>query len=238
MSEAAQAQSKIGGLTIFYRQIVERSVTIWFAVKPIVTLAPLAKRKRTISCFASKNIVIFKYRIFTIETSFDCHGGHFMAMIPKGFYLRISLKDNGGNTTIKTYKLRSADFTIATTDSATIRAALIAITDSVVSAYNIAQRFYEGTFVFPAAGVENENKASITAINNLAEAVNLQVPAPKIGIFTGPTGGAANIVDVENADLITYTDVFKSGAEAYVSGTDDLVALSSGKRISAKSNFG
>jgi len=161
-----------------------------------------------------------------------------MALVSDGFWMRVTLVDNGNNRTIKTYQLRAALIATAITDGATIRAALAAVTDSVISAYSVAERFHEDTFVFPASGIQNEDKASISAVITGAKTGNLKIPAPIPAMFQDVTGGAANIVDTTNALLITYTDVFKSGNEAFISDGDDLITLSSGKRISAKSNFG
>ncbi len=161
-----------------------------------------------------------------------------MALVTKGYYCRITLVDNGNNRTIKTYDLRATDMAAATTAVTALRAALLGVTDSVISAYNIAERFYENALAFPASGIENENKASISVIVTDSESANLKIPAPKPAIFTGTSGGAGNIVDVTNAALITYTDVFRSAGECYISDGDDLLLVSSGKRISAKSSNG
>ncbi len=163
-----------------------------------------------------------------------------MALTTNGWWLQVTLIDNGGNVTTKRYELRSADATAAAADSAAVLAALDAITDSVVSAYRYGEEFLESAFAYPAAGVENENKASITALldTNGAKKANIKIPAPVIGIFQNPTGPGANIVDVLDAALVTYGDLFKTGNECYISDGEDLDSLVSGKRISAKSNNG
>lgn len=161
-----------------------------------------------------------------------------MAMVSEGFWMRVTLVDNGNNKTIKTYQLRAADFVTATTDSTNILSALAAVTDAVQSAFSIAERFYEAAFAFPASGVQNEDKASISCVITNSKSANLKIPAPIPALFQDTTGGAANVVDTTNVDLIAYTDIFRTGNEAYISDGDDLLLVSSGKRISAKSNFG
>lgn len=161
-----------------------------------------------------------------------------MALVSKGFWARVTVVDNGNNRTIKTYELRAVTAAAAATDTLAIIAALNGVTDSTVSAYSYAERFVENSFSFPASGVQNEDKASISVIVSDSKSANLKIPAPIPAMFTGTEGSAANIVDVANAALVTYTDLFKAAAEAYISDGDDLVQVSGGKRISAKSNFG
>lgn len=163
-----------------------------------------------------------------------------MALAHVWYELTVTLADNGANITTKRYRLRSADFTLAVTDSAAIISALDAITNSVIVGYRINDVWHEGTVVYPADGVENENKASLTVLLTTGggKKANLKVPAPVIGIFQGASGYKANIVDASDADLNTYIDLFKSGAECFVSDGEDLEDLMSGKRISAKKNFG
>ncbi len=152
----------------------------------------------------------------------------------------MTLVDNGANVTTLQFALRSADATAAATDSSAVVLALEAISDSVISDYYIKHKYSETVLAYPAAGVENENKASITVL--LAGAgnkkANIKVPAPVIGVFTAASGGGANVVDMSDVDLNTYIDLFKAGAECYISDGEDLVSGVSGKRISAKSNYG
>lgn len=163
-----------------------------------------------------------------------------MALVTNGWWLTCSLKDNGGNTTTKRYQLRSADAATAVTDAAAIIAALNAVTNSVMSAYRYGEEFLENAFAYPAQGVENEDKASITVLltTSGAKKANLKIPAPVIGLFVAPTGPSANVIDIADADLVTYSELFETGAEAYISDGEDLDSIISGKRISAKSNRG
>jgi len=163
-----------------------------------------------------------------------------MALVSNGWWLQVTLVDNGGNTTTKRFELRSADAATAVVDSAAVIAALGAITNSVISAYRYGEEFLEGAFAYPAAGVENEDKASITVLlaTNGAKKANIKIPAPVIGMFVAPTGPSANVVDIADAALVTYMDLFKAAAECYISDGEDLDSGVSGKRISAKSNSG
>lgn len=162
-----------------------------------------------------------------------------MALVTRGWFLTMGMVDCGGNQITKTWELRGATAVDAAADAATIRAAFNAITDSVEVAYSIGERFEENSISYPAAGVENENKASLTLLLTTGnKKANIKVPAPVIGIFMNATGPGANVVDILDVDLNTYTDVFKVGGEAFVSDGEDLDFLLSGKRIHAKSAKG
>lgn len=162
-----------------------------------------------------------------------------MALVSVGWYLTVTLADNGGNQTTKTYALRGADEIAAQADAAAIRAALNALTDSVEVAYAVSDRYENDDIVYPAAGIENENKLSMTALLDGAnKKANLKVPAPKIGAFLETSGPGANICDTTAAIVTDYTDEFKAAGGAYISDGEDLETLLSGKRISAKSNNG
>jgi len=161
-----------------------------------------------------------------------------MALVSQGWWLSVTLADKGANQSTLTYQLRAADEIAAQAAATAIRAALNAITDSVEVAYAVSNRYEEETIVYPAAA-ENEDKASLTVLlTGGNKKANLKIPAPVIGIFQSATGPGANIVDIENALVVAYTDLFKLAGSAYISDGEDLNIPLSGKRISAKSNKG
>lgn len=163
-----------------------------------------------------------------------------MALTSNGWFLSVSLVDNGANTTHKRYQLQAIDATTAATDVATILAALGAVTDAVIASYSYGEEFVESTLVYPAAGIENENKASLTVLLDTGggKKANHKIPAPVIGLFVAASGPSANIVDVADTDLNTYMNIFKSGNEAYISDGETMDSILSGKRVSAKNNNG
>ena len=161
-----------------------------------------------------------------------------MSLVTNGWWLSITLIDGDAGVCTKRYMMRSADATEAAVDAAAIVAALDAITDAVISKYRYGEEFHENAFAYPAVTVKVEEKASITCLltSGGAKKANLKVPAPVIGIFMGATGPKAGEVDVEDTDLVTYGDLFKTASEAYISDGEDLDEMLSGVRIHAKSN--
>lgn len=163
-----------------------------------------------------------------------------MALVSTGFWAVIALVDNGGNVTRKTYHLRAADFTAATTDTGDILDALAAVTDSVIEGYQIEQRFSNDAFSYPAIGVQNENQAllDIAVADNFNKTATLTIPAPKATLFVGTAGPTANVVDVTDPLILAYVDVFKATGQAYISDGEDADFIKSGRRIHKKNNKG
>jgi len=165
-----------------------------------------------------------------------------MAIVTQGWELSISLVDNGANVTTLSWQANTA----VVTDYATAQAArdalvtdLAAISDSVIVGTRLTEVEYNDSVAYPVAGVENENKASITyLIQGTNKKGNLQIPAPKIAIFVNPSGPSANVVNVQQALVTAYCDNFRTTGGWYVSDGESLQTILKGKRISAKNNNG
>lgn len=149
-----------------------------------------------------------------------------MALVTSGFQLTVSLLDNGGVVSNLEYNLIAADAAAAATATATILAALSPdMTQSVISGYRLTEVFVEDALALPGANIDNNIKASITALLSGAGSKKavLRVPAPPIAIFTAATGSGANIVDGQDAAVTAYLDLFKlTGGVATISDGETL----------------
>jgi hypothetical protein len=163
-----------------------------------------------------------------------------MAIVGVGYEGSITLIDNGGNTTQRTYQLRATTPAEAVTAIASIASALNAISDASIVGYTANQVFAEDALVYPASGVQLENQAlvAVAIADNPLKTATFSVPAPTIGIFAGTVGKPANVVDTADADLVTYANLFKSTGSAYISDGEDLDFMKEGKRIHRKSRNG
>lgn len=162
-----------------------------------------------------------------------------MALVSTGYWGTVTVMDNGGQKSTLTYQLTAITALLAVAALATIRARLEAIIEGEVTAQSVQERFEEAAIVFPASGVEIQNKASLTvSIVGTAKLANLKVPTPDPAIFAGLIGGAANQIDINNAALLSYTSSFEAGQQALISDGEELDTLLNGKRIHAKSNLG
>lgn len=165
-----------------------------------------------------------------------------MAIVTQGFELSITLDDNGANSTTLSWQANSAvvtDFASAQTQRDALVTDLDAISNSVIVGTRLTEVQYNDSVAYPVAGVENEDKASITyLIQDTNKKGNLKIPAPVIGIFVNPTGPSANVVDVADALVIAYTDNFRTTGGWLVSDGESLQTVLKGKRVSAKNNNG
>jgi hypothetical protein len=169
-----------------------------------------------------------------------------MAIVSDGFEGTITIMDSGGNTSSLTYKLVEAAVAAdALADLQAILALLLAVTNGVLKSYTFVERFVQDTPIFPTAGVHVENRATVVAqlADNPLKTATVIIPAPKDGIFQTDTGPGSNIVDLSDADLLAYIDIWQeTGALASISDgefiTDGVTALRSGKRTHRKSSKG
>jgi hypothetical protein len=167
-----------------------------------------------------------------------------MAITSKGFKLVVGLIDAGRDQSNMTFDLVAATYADAVTATNTLLPLLEAVTDAVIKGYSIIENFVEGTLVLPAGTVEVENRAMVVCqINaNPLKTATVVIPAATIGLFQSNTGAGHNIIDVTDADLLAYLDIWQvSGALAKLSDgeyLDDTAVIISGKRTHRHSSNG
>jgi len=157
-----------------------------------------------------------------------------MALVSSGFYLDVSLVDYGGNQTNKRYEMTAADYDTAVLDIAIIMPALINMTDAVITSYSIQQRYVENALALPTTVNPVSVKAVMTAYINDAgdKKASFDVPSPRIGIFQGTIGNAADLVDTSDAAVLAYKALFDDGEQLFISDGESLGGLIGGIRTS------
>ena len=133
--------------------------------------------------------------------------------------------------------------------------ALEAITDCLIVEAGYTFRFVEADQTPLAAYGEGEKKAMISCAlvtetppnPGQTKYAQILIPAPKEDLFLATAGSGANIVDVENADLVAFLQNFAVGAGILPHLTlSDFQAIKdpsvpanlSGKRVTRKSSKG
>lgn len=167
-----------------------------------------------------------------------------MALVSNGWYVTVTVVDNGNNR-------GSYDFECdpAIVDSAGANAAALSlitdlnnVSNGVVAAYSVAERFRENALILPPSGVELNVKASLSLVkasDGLTANFRLSMPTPAIGIvFENDSGGGANTVATSSTTLATFLDNFRVGGNFMFNDGDKMGLLVKGKRIGAKSNNG
>lgn len=163
-----------------------------------------------------------------------------MAIVSGGWKLSVTVVDNGGDTTTRTFDLQSADGTEAATDSAAVLAAFMALTDAVQVSHWYYESFVNDSLAFPASGVENQNQALLDFLitDDPTKHATLSIPAPKPGIFMSTSGPAAEIVDVADAAVIAFAALFIPAGNAFLSDGETADALVGGHRRHVRSRHG
>jgi hypothetical protein len=137
------------------------------------------------------------------------------------------------------------DFATAQTAEISIRTALQNVTGSIVVGSSIKEIRYNDAIVLPAAGVQNENKASITLqILGQNKKANMKIPAPLQTLFVGLTDQAADQIDVLDPLLTAYFGNFLTAGYFTLSDGEKVApdpngnGIIVGKRVHAKNNNG
>lgn len=153
-----------------------------------------------------------------------------MALVSKGYVLNVTVVDNTGNKSNPEYSLVAATAGDAATATATILAALDAVTDGVIAGYTLGEKFEEDALVLPASGVQVEKYALVTCkIDGEAlKTGNLRIPAPNQGIAVGTSGKAASQIDPNDAALQAYVNLFgTTGVATFSDGEHTQIASAS-----------
>lgn len=163
-----------------------------------------------------------------------------MALVSNGYWMVITLRDNGGNDTTRTYQLTSTTDAESVTDAAAIITALNAVTDAVIVSWHTYEGFVEDAFAYPASGVEIENLALLDfdIVDHPEKSATHTIPAPAPAIFVATSGAGANIVNTAHAAVVAYAALFQTGGEALISDGEVAQTLVAGRRIHRKSRRG
>jgi len=164
-----------------------------------------------------------------------------MALVTDGWWLTVEFIDNGANRTTRTIQMRAADYATATTDAATIIAALEQASDAVLTSYAVRERFVEDNLLLPGVGVQIENIAlmQMEITGNPLKTATFAVPAPNPAVFVSTSGANANVIDTASATITPTYNLFENtGGVAYISDGETATDFLGGKRIHRKSRRG
>lgn len=165
-----------------------------------------------------------------------------MALVQVGFKVQVSLMDGGGQMTTRSYECSESLYADAVTAAAALLAALDAITDAVITGYQIQTVFSDDALSgFPAVTVQNENQALlIYQMDGLPlHRASQSIPAPVIGIFSGATGPNSNIIDTADSALMTWRALFlAAGGTFFLSDGETALLLEGGHRRHVRNRLG
>jgi len=157
-----------------------------------------------------------------------------MAYNTLGFWLTLSLIDKAGKETTTRIQMAEVAYADVITDTATVVAAIMAVTDATLKAYTVAEVFDNDAWAYPAGDCSVADRAILTMkIDGGGNKVaTYSVPAPSITIFTGAEGPNRDIVDSGDAAVQALVDVFSDEAE--ISDGEQVLAYSAGGFLGGK----
>ena len=166
-----------------------------------------------------------------------------MAFVGQHFGATYSFVDNGGNQVTREYNMSSsiATYADASTAASDMQPLVDALSGATMPKYRVYQEFVNNAFVLPAdAGVQVENQASLTYLlaGIGSKKANLNIPAPIIGIFVGSSGPNANVVDVDDAAVQAFSDMFIGAGPFRLSDGEYIQRILNGRRVHRRSNKG
>ena len=137
-----------------------------------------------------------------------------------GWEFSVTLVGSAGKPVNLNYKLRSADYATAATDSSAIQTALQAVTAATIAKTRLSWA------VDVSSTLPTDVDAAIIAtmtgkIQSTNKPVVIKFPAPKDTIRLGTTGDDYNELDLADAVVMAYWDLFESTGEAYISDGED-----------------
>lgn len=158
-----------------------------------------------------------------------------MAIQDDGWFMNLSVIDRQNDDITLRFDLRAADHAAASAAAGTILAALDGVSSVNVLGYNLLNRFFEDAPSVPAIG-DASVKARIKARKTDGYATTFDIPSPQEAIFVGATGANNNIVDVADAAVQAYVDLFKAAGVAFISDGEDLAATDAigGQRVTVR----
>lgn len=162
-----------------------------------------------------------------------------MAFAPAGFFVSMTFIDSGSNVRTYTYPLTATTPEDADTEALTVVTNWQAMTDAALQQYHWYEVIADSAAA-PAAGSQVENQALLSYLvsGSLTRQAVVSIPAPKITLFSSPTGPGSNIIDAGDALIVTFNAQFLSGGLLTFKDGEIAGSFIQGKRIHRKSNRG
>lgn len=167
-----------------------------------------------------------------------------MALVLHHFEVVASFTETSGLSVDRTYVAGSSITTIAELAAAWALALpiIVAMSDSVLSAYTYKQVFAENALVLPVSA-ENNNQAIFTGkiTGDPLDSATVTVPAIKPGLMVSPSGKGYDVVDTGDPAVNAFVELFDpnavptAGPWTISDGESWVTATVSGRRRNTKS---
>lgn len=165
-----------------------------------------------------------------------------MALSFANYEIRVFLKDQTNTTFTKIYQADPAlvaDDTEAATAAAALIAELAPVTALTIVGYTIGKKYEEDGAITLPQRVGYDQASISVALETPNKFATIYIPGASNGIFQATTGVQADVIDVNDADLLAYVALWKdSTGYFYLSDGEHVAATATpvveGERISKK----
>lgn len=165
-----------------------------------------------------------------------------MAIVFSNYEIRVFMKDQTNTTFTKIYQTDPAlvtDDTEAATAATALLAELAPVTALTIVGYTIGKKYEENTSPALPQRIGYDQASFVVTLETPNKFATLYIPGAANGIFQATTGVQADIINVNNADLLAYVALFKDTTGYFVLSDGEHVAASAtpiveGQRISKK----
>lgn len=165
-----------------------------------------------------------------------------MAFLAANFGVIVSYTDAGANQVTREYLMDNSiiSFDDALTEAGALLVDIIAATDASLPQYRVFRLYQDTAFALPASTVQIENTASMTLLvaGLGSKKANINLPAPKIGVFVSPSGPQQNIVNTTAAIVTNFVDNFLVAGKFTISDGEKASRILNGKRVHKRSSKG
>lgn len=160
-----------------------------------------------------------------------------MAIVQTGWRLTVSFTETSGKAVTRTYEAPLAAFvdydafeTLVQVAVTGFIASVAAITDSVISSYQLEGVYIEDALALPV-GAENQVQAFFSGkiAGDPTDSGTLSVPAPVIGAFQTPTGPGYDIVDMSDPAVLQFINFFTDPGGPFTISDGELLELTTVK---------
>lgn len=152
------------------------------------------------------------------------------------FIYSLTVAGSAGQKSTLRYELTAADYATAVTDAAAILAAFQAVSDAVVQRGSLAD-VTEYPATLPTTGVDTAILATLSGkIVSTQKPVVVRFPAPKDAVRLGTSGEEYNELDLSNAAVEAYWDLFGVSGESYISDGENVAASPRSSQIVSRAS--
>lgn len=138
-----------------------------------------------------------------------------MALVSQKYNVSVTMLDNGGNSTTRTYESTGTTQAEAEAGALALIAALNAISDCLITNYAVNHVFgSDVALALPTSGVQIENQLELTVeLTGVgSKKATLNVPSPVITAFQAVNGSGANQANLAATPVVNFVNLFKTSA--------------------------